>query len=141
MAREKGFRLEIANASAEAEFRSVFDKLADLKADALLIGADPLFYARADQLGALALRYSVPAIHDWRKFTDAGGLISYGSDLPKIMGEAGLYIGKILNGAKPGELPVLQPTKFELVFNMKTAKALGLTAPQLLLAQADEVIE
>jgi putative ABC transport system substrate-binding protein len=140
-ARAKGARFEIVEAGAEAEFEGAFKRCTELKADALLIGADPLFYSRADQLGALALRYSVPAIHDWRKFTDASGLISYGADLPKVVHETGVYIGKILNGAKAGDLPVLQPTKFELVINGKSAKALGLTIPAAVLARADEVIE
>jgi putative tryptophan/tyrosine transport system substrate-binding protein len=139
--RAKGVRFDIVNASTEAEFDDAFKRSTELKADAVLIGADPLFYSRADQLAASALRYSVPAIHDWRKFTDAGGLISYGSDLPKIVRESGLYIGKILNGADPGELPVLQPTKFELVINLRSAKALGLIIPAVILARADEVIE
>jgi putative ABC transport system substrate-binding protein len=137
----KGVRFEIVLASAETEFDAAFKRLVELKVDALLIGADPLFYNRVDQLAELALRYSVPAIHDWRKFTDGGGLISYGSDLPKIVRETGVYIGRILNGAKAGELPVLQPTKFELVINGRTAKALGLTIPPAILARADEVIE
>jgi putative ABC transport system substrate-binding protein len=141
VAQAKGVRFEIVTASIETEFDDAFKRLVELKVDALLIGADPTFYNHADQLGALALRYSVPAIHDWRKFTDAGGLISYGSDLPKIVRETGVCIGKILNGSKPGELPVLQPTKFELVINDRTAKALGLTIPPAILARADEVIE
>jgi len=105
------------------------------------LSADPLFYGRYEQLASLALHPSLPAIHDWRKFTDSGGLISYGAELTKIVRETGVYVGKILNGTKPGDLPVMQPTKFELVINLKTAKALGVTVPPALLARADEVIE
>jgi putative tryptophan/tyrosine transport system substrate-binding protein len=126
LGRAKGVRFDIVSAGTEAQFEDAFKRFTELKADALLIGADPLFYSRADQLGALSLRYSVPAIHDWRRFTDGGGLISYGSDIPKIVHKAGGYIGKILNGA---------------VINGKTAKALGLTIPPAILARADEVVE
>jgi putative ABC transport system substrate-binding protein len=140
-ARAKGVQLHILKAATESEIDAVFTTLVNLHAGALIVGADAFFFIRREQLAALASRYAVPAIYAQREFPDVGCLISYGASLTANHREAGLYVGKILNGAKPADLPVQQPTKFELVINLKTAKTLGLTVPQSLLARADEVIE
>jgi putative ABC transport system substrate-binding protein len=140
-ARAKSVELLIVNASNEAEIDTAFAALAGLHADALVEGDAVLFMARREQLVALERRYRVPASGRFREFAVAGGLISYGPDLIDGNRQLGVYTAKILSGARPADLPVQQPTKFQLVINAKTAKALGLTVPQSLFARADEVIE
>jgi putative tryptophan/tyrosine transport system substrate-binding protein len=128
-------------ASSESEIDAAFATLIELQARALVIDTDLLFFGRREQLGALAARHSVPAIYYRREFVAAGGLLSYGPSFATAYRQAGIYAGNILGGAKPFDLPVMQPTKFELVINSKTAKSLGIDIPPTLLATADEVIE
>ena len=135
-------RLDVLHASTEADFEPAFATAAQLRVAALVIGsADPLFGSHAAQLGALALRHSVPAIYFLREFAAAGGLVSYGGSLTDTYRLAGLYAGRILKGEKPADLPVVQSTKVELILNLKTARALGITVPLPLSGRADEVIE
>jgi putative ABC transport system substrate-binding protein len=141
MARAKGARIEIVSAGVESDLEAAFANLARLQAGALLVGVDSLFYVQRHRLMALAARYAAPTMHFARDYAAAGGLISYGVEALPLYRQVGIYAGRILNGAKPADLPVQQPTKFELVINLKTAKALGLSVPQALLARADEVIE
>jgi putative ABC transport system substrate-binding protein len=140
-ARNLGLELHVLNASSEREFDAVFTDIKRLRAGGLVIGAGSVFVGGINKLAALTVRHAVPAIYQERNFAAAGGLMSYGSDVSDSYRLAGVYTGRILKGENPAELPVIQPTKFELVFNLKTAKALGLTVPPTLLARADEVIE
>jgi putative ABC transport system substrate-binding protein len=140
-ARVKGVQLPILKAGSESEIDTAFATLAQLRAGALLVGNDGFFTSRRDQLVALASRHAVPAIYDQCGFAASGGLISYGTSIAAVCRQLGIYAGKVLKGAKPADLPVEQPSKFELVINLKTAKALGLTVPQSIMARADEVIE
>jgi len=141
-ARALGLQLHVVHASTERDFDTVFaTTLVGLRPGALVIGADPLFASQYEQLAALALRHAVPAIFQDHEFAAAGGLMSYGGSLPDSYRLAGRYTGRILKGEKPTDLPVQQSTKIELLINLKTAKALGLTIPETLLATADEVIQ
>jgi putative ABC transport system substrate-binding protein len=137
----KGVQLPILKAAAEGEIDAAFASLVDLHADALVLGPDALFNNRRDQIVALAARHAVPAISPWRELAAAGGLISYGASFTTISRQVGVYAGRILKGDRPADLPVQQPTTFELVVNLNTAKALGLTVPPSILSRADEVIE
>ena len=140
-ARTKGVQIEILEASSDADIHAAFAALHGLRAGALLVSPDPLFFLNQDRIVALASQYAVPVMYGWRSFVLAGGLISYAPSIIRTYIQAAIYVSKILKGANPAELPIEQPTKFELVINLKTAKALGLTLPQWLLARADEVIE
>ena len=136
-----GLQLHVLDASNERDFDTVFAKLLQLHASALVIAPDGLFTSRSEQLAALALRHAVPTIYQYREFVAAGGLMSYGDNVAYLDRQVGVYSGRILKGDKPVDLPILQSTKVELIINLKTAKALSITVPQLLLARADEVIE
>ena len=136
-----GLQLRVLNASTERDFDEVFATLDQLRPGGLVIGGDALFNSLSEQLAALTVRHAVPAIYQWRQFTAAGGLMSYGSDIADSYRLAGIYVGRILKGEKPADLPVQQATKVELYINLKTAKALGLSVPTALLVRADEVIE
>jgi ABC-type uncharacterized transport system substrate-binding protein len=140
-ARALDLRLDVLRARTDREIDAAFDSVAQHRIPALAVVADPFFVTRRDKLVALAVRHAVPSMYSFREYTSAGGLMSYGIDLADVYRQVGVYAGRILKGAKPSDLPVVQPTKFELVINLKTAKALGLDVPEKLLALADEVIE
>jgi len=140
-ARAKGRQLHTLKAGIESEIDAAFVTLVQRHAGAIVVGSDPFFNSRLEQVVALAARHAVPAIYEWREFAEAGGLISYGPSLTGTWRQVGAYVGRILAGAKPADLPIQQPTTFELVINVKTAKALGLTVPQSILGRADEVLE
>ena len=140
-ARTLGQQISVLNARSEGEFDAVFAAIVAQRAGALFVGGDPLFTSRRARLVALAAQHAVPTSYSFRDFPLAGGLMSYGADLLEVHRQAGVYVGRILKGEKPVDLPVLQPTKFTLVINLKTAKALGLTVSDKLLVAADEVIE
>ena len=136
-----GLKLPVLHASTERDLETAFTSLGELRAGALLIGTDPFFTGHSEQLGELTVRHAVPAIYQSREFTQAGGLMSYGGNIADAFHTAGRYVGRILKGEKPSDLPVQQATRVQLVINRKTAKALGLTIPETLLATADQVIE
>jgi ABC-type uncharacterized transport system substrate-binding protein len=136
-----GRQLVVASAGNEADFDAAFESLVTQRAGAVLVAASPLFTSRRDHLIAVATHHGMPTMFQFREFTAAGGLVSYGASLVEAYRQSGVYVGRILRGEKPSELPVMQPTKFELVINLKTARTLGLTVPPRVLAIADEVIE
>jgi putative ABC transport system substrate-binding protein len=136
-----GLQMNIVKATSEKDIDIAFETLVQQPVDALLVGADGVFASRRKQIVDLAARHAVPTVYQYREFAEAGGLITYGPNLADGYHQAGVYVGRILKGEKPATLPVLQPARFELVINLKTAKALGLDVPPMLLARADEVIE
>jgi putative tryptophan/tyrosine transport system substrate-binding protein len=140
-AQRLGVQVHIVNASSEREIDAAFANFVQQRVNALLIGTDPYYLTRRDQLVALAARLAVPTMYNLREYVVAGGLMSYGPSITDVYRQAGVYTAKILKGAKPAELPVVQPTKFELVINLKTAKVLGVTIPLIMQMTADEVIE
>ena len=139
--RSLGLQVQVASARTERDLDEVFQTLVRQRVDALIVVSDPFFENSRHQLVALAATHAIPAIFQWREDVVAGGLISYGTNIANMYRLAGVYTGKILKGAKPADLPVIQPTNFELVINLKTAKTLGITVPQSILGRTDEVIE
>ena len=140
-AQRLGLQLQLVYAGTDSEIDAAFATLGSRPGGALLVNADPFFFIRRAQITALAARHAIPAVYYDREFAVSGGLMTYGASLPVLWGQAGGYVARILKGEKPAELPVAQPTKFELVVNLKTARAFGLTIPDRVLALADEVIE
>ena len=136
-----GIQIRVLNASTEGDLDEAFSSLAGLGATGLVVLGEPFFESKRDKIVALATRHAIPTIYGFREYVTAGGLMSYGASLPDSYRRGGIYVGRIIKGEKPADLPVMQPTKFELAINLKTAKALGITVPQSLLVAADEVIE
>jgi putative ABC transport system substrate-binding protein len=140
-ARKRGLQFHVLHANTVRDFDTVFATVAQLRVGGLVIGSDPFFNSQSEQLAALAIRHAVPAIYQYREFAAAGGLMSYGGSLTDMYRQVGVHTGRILKGEQPADLPVQQTTKVELIINLRTAKALGLTVPLTLLGRADEVIE
>ncbi len=140
-ARSLKLQIDILRASSDQEISAAFDAVTRRHLPALAVAGDPFFDTRRDKLVALAAHHAIPTMYHVREFAEAGGLISYGIDFSEVYGQVGVYVGQILKGAKPADLPVMEPSRFELVINLKTAKALGLTIPPSLLARVDQVIE
>ena len=139
--RTLGIELRFVNASSENELDAAFSAVKNAGVGALIVSGEPFFDSQRERIVALAARHGIAAVYAWREYVLAGGLMSYGTDLPDSYRQAAIYAGRILKGEKPANLPVMQPTKFHLAFNLKTARALGVTVPPTLLARADEVIE
>jgi putative ABC transport system substrate-binding protein len=135
-----GMKLQMFNASTPSEINSALTAIAEKRPDALLVGSDPFFLIRREEMVALVAHLAIPAIYPFREFVEAGGLISYGTNIANLYRQVGIYAGRILKGSKPADLPVMQPTRFELVINLRTAKALGFDIPPMLHARSDEVI-
>ena len=140
-AQANSLQLKMYNASTRVELDDAFSAIAAQRPDALLVGSDPFYVVRRDDFVAFAARYKIPAIYPFREFADAGGLISYGTNIANAYRQAGIYAGRILKGAKPSELPVVRPTKIELIINLRTAKSLGIDIPPTLHVRSDDVIE